>query len=199
MKDEYARVGVPMMPVVHGETRDAPPDRALHGPARRADAAAGRVRLLRRDLRGRRAAASAAPFLVLARAPPAPRRPPASALRTYLFSLAYLAVLFGAMVLDARVARLTNVNCGWVGRLGGRPRRGGPWRVCHRMGGQGARDRTTAGSPLPYPAAVDVRYGPAARGSARRRRTRRRCPCRGARARARRAPARGTPGSSETE
>ena len=34
MKDEYARVGVPMMPVVHGEARDAPPDPALHDPAR---------------------------------------------------------------------------------------------------------------------------------------------------------------------
>jgi hypothetical protein len=30
MKDEYAKVGVPMLPVVRGEARDAPPDPALH-------------------------------------------------------------------------------------------------------------------------------------------------------------------------
>ena len=101
MKDEYARVGVPMMPVVRGEDRDAPADRALHGAAGRADADAGRVRLLRRDLR-RRAVVLGGVFIWLSLRlwREAERR---SALRTYLFSLAYLALLFCAMVVDARL------------------------------------------------------------------------------------------------
>ncbi len=82
--------------------RDAPPDRALHGPAGRADDAAGRVRLLRRDLRGRGARRSARAFLVLA-VRLQRRADRQSALRTYLFSLAYLALLFCAMVADARL------------------------------------------------------------------------------------------------
>jgi heme o synthase len=101
MKDEYARVGVPMMPVVHGEAETRrqivlytgllvvltllPVVFGFFG-AIYAVAAVGlggafmvlAVRLQRR----------------------ADRR---SALRTYLYSLAYLAVLFGAMVVDARV------------------------------------------------------------------------------------------------
>ncbi len=101
MKDEYARVGVPMMPVVHGETETRrqivlyttllvvltmlPVVFGFFG-AIYAVAAVGlgatflalSVRLQRR----------------------ADRR---SALRTYLYSLAYLALLFGAMVLDARL------------------------------------------------------------------------------------------------
>jgi heme o synthase len=101
MKDEYARVGVPMMPVVHGETETRrqivlyttllvvltmlPVVFGFFG-AIYAVAAVGlgatfltlSVRLQRR----------------------ADRR---SALRTYLYSLAYLALLFGAMVVDARV------------------------------------------------------------------------------------------------
>jgi heme o synthase len=101
MKDEYARVGVPMMPVVHGEVETRrqivlyttllvvltllPVAFGFFG-AIYAAAAVGlggafltlSVRLQHR----------------------ADRR---SALRTYLFSLAYLALLFGAMVVDARV------------------------------------------------------------------------------------------------
>ena len=101
MKDEYARVGVPMMPVVHGETETRrqivlyttllvvltllPVAFGFFG-AIYAVAALGlggafltlSIRLQRR----------------------ADRR---SALRTYLYSLAYLALLFGAMVVDARV------------------------------------------------------------------------------------------------
>ena len=100
MKDEYARVGVPMMPVVHGETETRrqivlyttllvvltllPVAFGFFG-AIYAVAALGlggafltlSIRLQRR----------------------ADRR---SALRTYLYSLAYLALLFGAMVVDAR-------------------------------------------------------------------------------------------------
>ena len=44
-----------------------------------------------------------AAFLVAAGPPAAARRDRRSALRTYLFSLAYLAALFCAMVLDARL------------------------------------------------------------------------------------------------
>jgi protoheme IX farnesyltransferase len=101
MKDEYARAGVPMLPVVRGEaaTRRSillytlllvavtltPVETGLFGPfyAVAALALGGvfvamAVKLLRT----------------------VERRP---ALRTYLFSLAYLAALFAAMVVDARV------------------------------------------------------------------------------------------------
>jgi heme o synthase len=101
MKDEYARVGVPMMPVVHGaaETRRQivlytgllfvltllPVAFGFFGAvyALAALALGGvfglhAVRLYRRADR-------------------------ASALRTYLYSLLYLALLFGAMVLDAHL------------------------------------------------------------------------------------------------
>ena len=97
MKDEYARVGVPMMPVVHGEDETRRQILlytfllvvltllpvvfgffgAIYG------AVARRPR--RRRSCSSRCACSAAPT---ARAP----------LRTYLFSLAYLALLFAAMV-----------------------------------------------------------------------------------------------------
>ena len=101
MKDEYARVGVPMMPVVHGEAETRrqivlyttllviltllPVAFGFFG----AVYAAGAVVL-------------GGAFLALAvrLQRRADRR---SALRTYLFSLAYLALLFGAMVVDARV------------------------------------------------------------------------------------------------
>ena len=101
MKDEYARVGVPMMPVVHGETETRrqillytgllvvltmlPVVFGFFGAIYAAVALAlgGRFLLLAVRLQRR-----------------ADRQ---SALRTYLYSLAYLAVLFGAMVADARL------------------------------------------------------------------------------------------------
>jgi heme o synthase len=101
MKDEYARVGVPMMPVVHGEVETRrqivlyttllvvltllPVVFGFFG----AIYATGAVLL-------------GGAFLTLSvrLQRRADRR---SALRTYLFSLAYLALLFGAMVVDARV------------------------------------------------------------------------------------------------
>ena len=102
MKDEYARVGVPMMPVVRGEaeTRQLivlytvllvaltlmPVVFGYFG----AD--------LRRRGGSRWAACSSR-----SRCACGARRPRPSALRTYLFSLAYLALLFCAMVLDARL------------------------------------------------------------------------------------------------
>jgi protoheme IX farnesyltransferase len=101
MKDEYARVGVPMMPVVHGETETR----------RQIVLYTGLLVVLTLlpvvfgffgAIYAVAAVGLGAAFLVLSvrlqRA--ADRR---SALRTYLFSLAYLALLFIAMVVDARV------------------------------------------------------------------------------------------------
>ena len=102
MKDEYARVGVPMMPVVHGEAETRRQILLYTVPARRADVPAGRVRLLRRASTPSSRSRSAGAFLVLAvrLQRSADRR---AALRTYLFSLLYLALLFCAMVADARL------------------------------------------------------------------------------------------------
>src|SRR4051794_12770632 len=101
MKDEYARVGVPMMPVVHGE-RETRRQIVLYT-------------LLLTFLTllpvafgffgavyGVVAAGLGGAFIVLSLRLQrrADRR---SALRTYLFSLAYLAALFAAMVLDAKI------------------------------------------------------------------------------------------------
>jgi len=101
MKDEYARVGVPMMPVVHGEAETRrqillytgllfvltllPVAFGFFGALYAAVAVALGVAFIAHAVRLYRAA---------------DRR---SALRTYLFSLSYLAVLFCAMVADARL------------------------------------------------------------------------------------------------
>jgi protoheme IX farnesyltransferase len=101
MKDEYARVGVPMMPVVHGETETR----------RQIVLYTGLLVVLTLlpvvfGFFGAIYAACAVllggGFLTLAvrLQRRADRR---SALRTYLFSLAYLAVLFVAMVVDAKL------------------------------------------------------------------------------------------------
>jgi heme o synthase len=80
MKDDYARVGVPMMPVVHGEVET------------------------RRQIVLYTTAAILLGGTFLAFAVRLQRRADrASALRTYLYSLLYLALLFGAMVLDVRL------------------------------------------------------------------------------------------------
>jgi heme o synthase len=101
MKDEYARVGVPMMPVVRGETET------------RQLIVLYTVLLVALTLMpvvfgyfgaiyGFAAVVLGAAFISLALRlwREAERR---SALRTYLFSLAYLALLFVAMVVDARL------------------------------------------------------------------------------------------------
>jgi heme o synthase len=101
MKDEYARVGVPMMPVVHGETETRrqivlytgllvvltllPVVFGFFGAIYAVAAVVLGGAFLTLSVRLQRAA---------------DRR---SALRTYLFSLAYLALLFCVMVVDARV------------------------------------------------------------------------------------------------
>jgi protoheme IX farnesyltransferase len=101
MKDEYARVGVPMMPVVRGETET------------RRQIVLYTLLLIVLTLLpvlfgffgaiyGVAAAGLGAAFITLSvrLQRRADRR---SALRVYLFSLAYLAALFAVMVLDARL------------------------------------------------------------------------------------------------
>jgi protoheme IX farnesyltransferase len=101
MKDEYARVGVPMMPVVRGEDETRrqillytvllvaltllPVLFGFFGAIYATAAVALGAGFLAHAVRLQRAA---------------DRR---AALKTYLFSLAYLAALFVAMVLDARL------------------------------------------------------------------------------------------------
>ena len=101
MKDEYARVGVPMMPVVHGETETR----------RQIVLYTGLLVVLTMlpvvfgffgAIYATVALALGGWFLVLAIRLQR-RADRQSALRTYLYSLAYLAVLFGAMVADARL------------------------------------------------------------------------------------------------
>jgi protoheme IX farnesyltransferase len=101
MKDEYARVGVPMMPVVRGEAetrRQILLYTGLLGVLTLLPVAFGFFGVIYAVA----ALGLGAAFVVLAvrLQRRADRR---SALRTYLFSLAYLAALFCAMVLDARL------------------------------------------------------------------------------------------------
>src|SRR3954468_22851221 len=101
MKDEYARVGVPMMPVVHGE-REPRRQIVLYTVLLTGLTLLPVVFGFFGALYGAVALGLGAAFLVLA-VRLQRRADRASALRTYLFSLAYLAVLFAAMVLDARL------------------------------------------------------------------------------------------------
>jgi len=101
MKSEYERVGVPMMPVVHGETetrRQIVLYTVLLGVLTLLPVVFGFFGAIY----GVVALVLGGAFLTLALRLQrrADRR---SALRTYLFSLAYLAALFAAMVLDARL------------------------------------------------------------------------------------------------
>ena len=102
MKDEYAKVGVPMMPVVRGE-RETRRQILLYTLLLYADHAAAVLRRrVRRRLPGRPRSCSGLAFIggavLLYRR--ADRR---TALRLYLFSLVYLALLFGAMVADVKL------------------------------------------------------------------------------------------------
>src|SRR5689334_6645752 len=101
MKNEYERVGVPMMPVVHGEVetrRQIVRYTLLLTVLTLLPFVFGFFGLLY----GVAAAALGAAFITLSvrLQRRADRR---SALRTYLFSLGYLAALFAAMVVDARL------------------------------------------------------------------------------------------------
>jgi len=101
MKDEYARVGVPMMPVVRGEDetrRQIVLYTVLLVVLTLLPVAFGFFGALYGAVAGVLGLAFIVLSVRLQRI--AERR---AALRTYLFSLAYLAVLFVAMVLDARL------------------------------------------------------------------------------------------------
>jgi protoheme IX farnesyltransferase len=101
MKDEYAKVGIPMMPVVRGEAETRKQillySLLLYAVTQLPYCAGGfgTVYLVASMVLGALFIAAAARLYRQA-----DRR---SALRLYLFSLAYLALLFGAMVLDAQL------------------------------------------------------------------------------------------------
>jgi heme o synthase len=101
MKDEYARVGVPMMPVVHGET-ETRRQIVLYTVLLTVLTLLPVVFGFFGAIYAVAALGLGGAFLVLAvrLQRRADRR---SALRTYLFSLAYLALLFVAMVVDAQL------------------------------------------------------------------------------------------------
>jgi len=101
MKKEYERVGVPMMPVVHGE-KETRRQIVLYTILLSVLTLLPVVFGFFGWLYGVIALGLGAAFLVLA-VRLQRRADRASALRTYLFSLAYLAVLFAAMVADARL------------------------------------------------------------------------------------------------
>jgi protoheme IX farnesyltransferase len=101
MKDEYARVGVPMMPVVHGEAetrRQIVLYTLLLTVLTLLPVGFGFFGAIYAVI----ATGLGTAFIVLA-VRLQRRADRASALRTYLFSLGYLAALFAAMVLDARL------------------------------------------------------------------------------------------------
>src|SRR3954451_5001 len=101
MKDEYARVGVPMMPVVHGEV-ETRRQIVLYTLLLTALTLIPVVFGFFGAIYAVFAVILGAAFITLSirLQRNADRK---SALRTYLFSLGYLAVLFAAMVLDARL------------------------------------------------------------------------------------------------
>ncbi|HWK27679.1 MAG TPA: heme o synthase [Solirubrobacter sp.] len=101
MKNEYARVGVPMMPVVHGEV-ETRRQIVLYTFLLTALTLIPVVFGFFGAIYAVIAVALGAAFIVLSLRLQR-RADRASALRTYLFSLAYLAVLFVAMVLDAQL------------------------------------------------------------------------------------------------
>ena len=108
--DDYARAGVPMLPVVAGDAADAAADPALH-----ADPGAARRRALRCSAMPARSTASTAVVdrrghagAGLAGAPRAPRRPSAPASSLFAFSILYLFLLFAVLLVER----------GWGGLLG---------------------------------------------------------------------------------
>jgi heme o synthase len=101
MKDEYARVGVPMMPVVHGES-ETRRQIVLYTLLLTVLTLLPVVFGFFGAIYAVCAAGLGTAFITLARRLQR-RADRASALRTYLFSLAYLAALFAVMVVDARL------------------------------------------------------------------------------------------------
>jgi protoheme IX farnesyltransferase len=101
MKDEYAKVNVPMLPVVRGEARRG----SRSCSTRSCWYALTQLPFCAHVFGGLYLAASLVlglSFIWLA-VRLYRRKDRASALRLYLFSLAYLALLFGAMVLDVKL------------------------------------------------------------------------------------------------
>jgi protoheme IX farnesyltransferase len=101
MKDEYAKAGVPMMPVVRGEAetrRQIVLYTGLLFLVTQLPVCGGLLGAFYMVVAAVLSAAFGIGALALQRS--RERRP---ALRLYLFSLAYLALLFGAMVIDARL------------------------------------------------------------------------------------------------
>ena len=101
MKDEYARVGVPMMPVVHGEV-ETRRQIVLYTLLLTVLTLLPVVFGFFGAIYAVFAVGLGAAFIVLS-VRLQRRADRASALRTYLFSLGYLAVLFVAMVIDAQI------------------------------------------------------------------------------------------------
>jgi len=101
MKDEYARVGVPMMPVVHGE-KETRRQILLYTLLLTVLTLLPVVFGFFGAIYAVCAAGLGAAFITLA-VRLQRRADRASALRTYLFSLGYLAALFAVMVIDARL------------------------------------------------------------------------------------------------
>jgi heme o synthase len=101
MKDEYARVGVPMMPVVHGES-ETRRQIVLYTLLLTVLTLLPVVFGFFGAIYAVCAAGLGAAFITLALRLQR-RADRASALRTYLFSLGYLAALFAVMVIDARL------------------------------------------------------------------------------------------------
>src|SRR3954447_3641794 len=101
MKDEYARVGVPMMPVVHGEV-ETRRQIVLYTFLLTVLTLIPLVFGFFGVIYGVSAAGLGAAFITLSLRLQR-RADRASALRTYLFSLGYLAALFVVMVVDAQL------------------------------------------------------------------------------------------------
>ena len=99
IKDDYARTGVPMLPVVRGEAETQAPDLDLLAGPRGGDDRAGDHRPVRGDLPGRRSPAGRRLLRLALRL--RAERSRNAALRLYLSSLAYLALLFVAMAVDS--------------------------------------------------------------------------------------------------
>ena len=102
IKDDYARTGVPMLPVVKGEAATRRQIVAYTVVLVAFTLLPGRDRASSGHLRGLRARSSAAGFTFLA-VRLLRRADRAAALRLYLSSLAYLALLFCAMAVDRLV------------------------------------------------------------------------------------------------
>ena len=96
---DYARAGVPMLPVVAGAREHAPADPALHAGAAAGEPAAGRARLRRRGLRRGRARARRSASCRW-RSGCGAIDSQRTATRTFRFSILYLFALFAALVLD---------------------------------------------------------------------------------------------------